>query len=302
MKYFMTHITRISLPTALLLLVGLGLMWLPSFEAHQPNVVILTLLFAAMAATLLTSVFQRVGITRDTDMLPALLYMLAISVFPSLHIQWLSQVVVCVILIVIRVIYKGFREKDTAEDSFLSTLLLLISSLWVPDVIWLVPMVWMGYIALSAFNIRTLLASIIAFGLFVIYLVLSTLLGWYDEPYSGLVHRSLIFMQFDLEEWIMSIAVLCMGIYFFIFTVVRLDRDSLRQRTLLILFTLFFLPQLVVAVYPMLPIQTQPIGLALLTGLATLFFRQMQSLHRGIVFLVYIAMLLAGYFVPTLVL
>lgn len=284
-----------------MLLVGIGALWLPSLVEANTSQVIITLLFTILAAGIIMFVFHRVGITRDSDSLPGLLYMLAISVFPSLHVQWQSQLVVCVVMIVVNVMFAGFRDKDTAEDSFLATLLLLFSSFLVPDVLFLVPMVWVGYILMAAFNLRTLLASFLALGVFVIYLCIGVYMHWLTEPFAHLTNRTFIFFHMDLEEWIMTIAILCMGIYFFIFTLLRLDRDSLRQQTLLTLLSLFFLPQLGIAIFPAIPITSQPISLALLTGLATLFFRQCQNVHRGIVLVVYVLMLIAGRFVPNMV-
>lgn len=41
--------------------------------------------------------------------------------------------------------------------------------------------------------------------------------------------------------------------------------------------------------------------LALLTGLGTIFYRQKDSVHRGIVFLIYWLLLIAVYIAPSLI-
>lgn len=272
-----------------------------SFGTQPTGQVMLTFLFACLAAVLLVAFFQRVTILHDMDYLPAVLYMGAMAAFPTLHTQWKGQLVVCLMVGLFSLLYKGFRQKDSTRDSFTSTLLILLSSLLIPDIVWLVPFIWIAYMFLSSFSFRTLLASILAIAVFAIYVSLAVWQGWMDNPYAMVLERNWIFEVMDPEEWLMPVVLTGGGIYFFIFTVVCTDRDSIRQRTVLMLFSLFYLPLMVMCVYLTMPLMVVPVALALLTGLGTLFFRQKDSVHRGIVFLLFWAMLIAVYTVPSLI-
>ncbi len=301
MAHFLKHISKLSLPVAILLLVGIGLLWLPSFTEQSGGSVMLTLLLTLLAAALLQFFFHFSGLTRDTDILPAVLYFAAISVFPSLHTLWQGQLGVCAMLIILHILFRGFREKETAKDAFISSFILLLASLLVPDMIWLFPFIWIAYIILSAFSIRTMLATLIALGTFVIYMGLGIYLQRISNPFLNILDRQFIFESADPEEWVMQAALMCMGCYFFIITVIRVDRDSVRQQAVMTLFALFFAPCIMMVLYPMTPMRTLPLMLAMLSGLAVTFMRQTESVHRGIIFLLYLALLAAGYIVPTLV-
>ncbi|MBR6017131.1 MAG: hypothetical protein IK073_00740 [Paludibacteraceae bacterium] len=302
MGQLLKYISKPGLPAVILLLVGAGLLWLPSFADHAFGTVLLTMLLTLLAAAIMQTFFHRSGLTRETDMLPLLLYVVSVSVFPALHTQWQSQVAVCALLIILTVLFRGFREKDTSEQAFLSTLLLLLASMLVPDMIWLFPFIWIAYIILSAFGFRTMLATLIALAVFAIYLGIGLFFEKIDNPFLGLLDRQFIFESGDPEEWIMQAVLMFMGCYFFIISVIRVDRDSVRQQAVLTLFALFFAATIAMVIYPMLPLKTLPLMLAMLTGLAVTFFRQNESVHRGIVFLLYLLLLAAGYLVPTLIL
>lgn len=302
MGHLLKHITKLALPIAALLLVGLGLLWIPSFREQQTGSVLLTLSLTILAAAILQFFFHFSGMTRETDILPALLYVAAISVFPVLHNQWESQIAVCAILIIMHILFRGFREKDTTEDAFISSLVLLLASLLVPDMIWLFPFIWIAYIILSAFNMRTMLATLIALGMFVLYLGIGLYFDKIDNPFLSLLDRQFIFESADPEEWIMQAVLMFMGCYFFIITVIRVDRDSVRQQAVLTLFALFFAATIVMVLYPMTPMRSLPLMLVMLSGMATTFFRQTESVHRGVVFILYLSLLVVGYLVPTLIL
>ena len=278
------------------------MLWIPSFREQQGFSVTLTMGLTMLAASVLQFFFHFSGMTRETDILPALLYFAAISVFPPLHTLWQSQVAVCALLIILHILYRGFREKDTTEDAFVSSILLLLPSMLVPDMIWLFPFIWIAYIILSAFSMRTMMATLIALGTFALYLGLGLYLGKLDNPFLELLNRRFIFEVTDPEEWIMLAVLMFMGCYFFIITVIRVDRDSVRQQAILTLFALFFAATIAMIIYPMMPMRSIPLMLAMLSGMATIFFRQTESVHRGIVFLIYLALLIAGYIVPTLIL
>ena len=301
MFQILKHITQLPLPIAILLLAGECVPWLISMGSQPTGEVIVTLLFAGLAASLMVFFFRETTIVHDLDYLPAVLYMGAMAVFPSLHTGWEAQLVVLVLIGLVALLYRGFRQKDSPRDAFTATLIMLLSSLLIPDIIWLVPGIWIAYMLLSSFNFRTLLATLIAIGTFALYVGLAIWQGWMQNPYAGILDRHWIFEVVDAEEWLMPVVLAGLGLYYFIFAVVRSERESIRQRTVLMLCSLFYVPVVVMCVWPTLPLRVVPVVLALLTGLGTIFYRQKDSVHRGIVFLIYWLLLIAVYIAPSLI-
>ena len=235
MFQILKHITQLPLPIAILLLAGECVPWLISMGSQPTGEVIVTLLFAGLAASLMVFFFRETTIVHDLDYLPAVLYMGAMAVFPSLHTGWKAQLVVLVLIGLVALLYRGFRQKDSTRDAFTATLIMLLSSLLIPDIIWLVPGIWIAYMLLSSFNFRTLLATLIAIGTFALYVGLAIWQGWMQNPYAGILDRHWIFEVVDAEEWLMPVVLAGLGLYYFIFAVMRSERESIRQRTVLML-------------------------------------------------------------------
>ena len=223
------------------------------------------------------------GVVRYRDLLPVFLYLITTTAFPAIHTRWHLQAAVALLMILVQILHRAYREEDTARDCFLATALALIASLFEPVAIVIVPLIWLAYIFLRAMHLRTILASLIAIVLFALYLALAMYIGDLDCPYRNLV--LLPDLQATLElpsnfSHAMGIALLVVyGLFVVLHYVlcivatIRTNRDSAGQQSLLLLLYIFFLP----------------------TATAVFFFRQNQSLARGITFILYLLLLLTAY-------
>ena len=290
-KFSNFHIFKLNfpLPIAIVLSVGVLCGWIPdflvcdysSFAAAFP--LYFTFALTLVNAYIVFFLMRGTGMVRYRDLLPVFLYLLTTTAFPAIHTRWQLQAAVLLTMILVQLIHRAYREDDTAHDCFLATAFALIASLFEPVAIVMVPLIWLSYLLLRAMHLRTILAALIAIALFLLYFALAVYVGGVSCPYMGI---------FSLPDWQtviglptvasrpITIALALLYVVFVVFhyvlcivATVRIDRDSAGQQSLLMLLYLFFLP----------------------TATAVFFFRQNQSLARGITFLLYILLLLVSY-------
>ena len=282
-------ISRIPLPIAIALSVLVLCGWIPDFIACDyssfATAFPLYFTFALMLVNAYIVFFltRATGVVRYRDLLPVFLYLITTTAFPAIHTRWQLQAAVALLMILVQILHRAYREEDTARDCFLATALALIASLFEPVAIVIVPLIWLAYIFLRAMHLRTILASLIAIVLFALYLALAMYIGDLDCPYRNLVLLPDLQAMLELPSnfsHAMGIALLVVyGLFVVLHYVlcivatIRTNRDSAGQQSFLLLLYIFFLP----------------------TATAVFFFRQNQSLARGITFILYLLLLLTSY-------
>ena len=282
-------ISRIPLPIAIALSVLVLCGWIPDFIACDyssfATAFPLYFTFALMLVNAYIVFFltHATGVVRYRDLLPVFLYLITTTAFPAIHTRWQLQTAVALLMILVQILHRAYREEDTARDCFLATALALIVSLFEPVAIVIVPLIWLAYIFLRAMHLRTILASLIAIVLFALYLALAMYIGDLDCPYRNLVLlpdlQAMLELPSNLSHAMGFALLVVYGLFVVLHYVlcivatIRTNRDSAGQQSLLLLLYIFFLP----------------------TATAVFFFRQNQSLARGITFILYRLLLLTAY-------
>lgn len=282
-------ISRIPLPIAIALSVLVLCGWIPDFIACDyssfATAFPLYFTFALMLVNAYIVFFltRATGVVRYRDLLPVFLYLITTTAFPAIHTRWQLQAAVALLMILVQILHRAYREEDTARDCFLATALALIASLFEPVAIVIVPLIWLAYIFLRAMHLRTILASLIAIVLFALYLALAMYIGDLDCPYRNLVLlpdlQAMLELPSNLSHAMGFALLVVYGLFVVLHYVlcivasIRTNRDSVGQQSLLLLLYIFFLP----------------------TATAVFFFRQNQSLARGITFILYLLLLLTSY-------
>lgn len=282
-------ISRIPLPIAIALSVLVLCGWIPDFIACDyssfATAFPLYFTFALMLVNAYIVFFltRATGVVRYRDLLPVFLYLITTTAFPAIHTRWQLQAAVALLMILVQILHRAYREEDTARDCFLATALALIASLFEPVAIVIVPLIWLAYIFLRAMHLRTILASLIAIVLFALYLALAMYIGDLDCPYRNLVLLPDVQAMLELPSNLSHAMGFALLVVYGLFVVlhyvlcivatIRTNRDSAGQQSLLLLLYIFFLP----------------------TATAVFFFRQNQSLARGITFILYLLLLLTSY-------
>lgn len=207
---------------------------------------------------------------------------------------------VCMLLLLL-LLRKAFREEEPTESAFVATLLLLGASLVLPDMVWLIPVVWIAYILLHSFGLRVWLATLIGAVVFAIYFLLVWHLGWIENAYSRIFERAWLFSVLPLSEAVEECLLIGIGVVLFVASLLRTDRDSTGQQNWLLLFTLFFIVASGLALFPMRTTvgcaSNFPMVQLLFAGLWVLFFRQRESAARGIMYIIGIILLAVCYWI-----
>ncbi len=124
---------------------------------------ILTFSLIWVNAKLLSRLNEKFGVIRIRTIIPELVYILLITSWSPLHTNYMGQVSVLLILIILSVIFNAYRNKETTENAFLvfflTSLLVLILHEWLI----LVPFFFLFFWLLESFSFKVFLAGILGF-------------------------------------------------------------------------------------------------------------------------------------------
>ncbi len=197
MKYWLRHITRTNLPgTILLSLFGVGI-WGVSFFIYADWLsLLITMILVIVNALIIMSVFYQSNIINlPTAFIPVTYWVMA-SAYPALHTCWQGQLVVLGLLLAYLTLLHIDYKHVPLEEAFLSTLILCGISLLLPDILLLIPVMWLYLLYRHVITWRVLAASWIAIATFGLYYAVACFLGWTSLPHK------LFFQIQHLPRWI----------------------------------------------------------------------------------------------------
>lgn len=297
MRRFLQHLTEHDLLWVLLALAGCAGMWLPDFLqfSHTPALwaLIGTLAGILVNAFVLMLVLWQVNITRNREALPVILYAFVVSSVPMLHTLWEAQIVVLVFQIVLLISLQTYRQPHAVNASFWCSVLVCLLTLLAPDMVFLVPVLWVLFMTERAFNLRVWLASLIGAATVGVYFLIAYFVSQYYgvqlflEP-QELVARTVL----PVAPWY-PFALLCFivvdGLFFFGSTLAHFGKENHTIRSyLLALLVPFGVVSLLLFFPPVFSASLLPLLLYLLTGIAVWFFYSQKTVFAGIVFLLHI--------------
>ena len=248
-------------------------------------------------AVLLSMTLYRAKATAHFSLLPAILYILAVGVFPFLREHWQPQLTVTILLFFL---YMTRDMTDSHEPNglvFFVTLLLCLVALFSPDALWCIVFLWLVVLLQGSFTFRTIAASLLAVALVAVYYILAMYLGWMELwNYYVLLDR----------RWFGSVYPLCIIVTVTTMMIAfllaaggafrRSSYDLVSTRMLLyhvVFIGLLSAPLILLsAVYPDCWLLL-PLALAATTSI---YLLQKQSESRGITLLLYITGAVALYF------
>ncbi|MCM1034292.1 MAG: hypothetical protein NC038_02400 [Paludibacter sp.] len=292
MKNFLRHITEHNLSLLIIFAAGCICMWIIDFlHSSDISVGIVTgsALLTLLNALLLMVITWRTGITRTRSGLPIVLYCLSVSSIPALHTDWQSQLTTAVFQFVLLLILSTYHKDHAVEESFLSTLLLCMGAMIMPDMLWFIPIVWLLFIVQRAFTLRTWLASLTGGILVAIYATLLHCMGLIriGTPQELFLRQSIA--EWNTKEWITAILITIEGIFFIVCILMRITQENHNIRSYITCLSIPFIPASILLFFP--PVyfpSTQALSAFLLSGLCTWYFQSRKSIFSGIVFIVHI--------------
>lgn len=268
-------------------------MWLPGFLAPAPmpgqiRLLACTALLTVFNGILLMAVLWRTGITRTRSGLPIVLYMFLISSVTALHTDWASQLAVSAFQVVLLLVLSAYHQEHAVEQSFLATLLLCIGALAVPDMLWLVPVLWLLLVTQRAFNFRTWLASLTGCALVALYAALMHCARWICIATPQQILARTAVASWNSINLAVAVAVLAEGIFFIVCLLTRLRQENHHVRSYITCITLPFLLTGILMFFPPLFFPSLlAVSLLLLAGLAAWLFYSRNSVFAGTVFIVH---------------
>lgn len=298
MKFtWLKYLTRITLPIALLLSLVLLAAWVPSALQGSLGEVCASAGLMMCNAALLTFMIRQTGGSREYNGLSYIVYMMAVTAIPALHTYWKGQLVTLMVLFVIFTIHNSYMEQDNMREAFRNTLILYIGSLIVNDVIWLIPLLWIGHGVLGTLHLRTWLASVMALVTAVIWTGVLVFFGWMELPFVTILQRSwFITSVTDWNAWC-QLGLLVLTVIFMIAVALHTDRDSIRRRKLAALFGWTMVFATLSTLFPSNE-TLFPLAQSSLAGIAVLYLLQQPTEGRGRMFIFYILSCVVLYIAP----
>ena len=257
---------------------------------------LLTQIFVVVNAGLMSATLYRAKATSRFSLLPALLYITAIAVFPYLRVHWQPQLLIGVLLFFL---YATRDMSDTHEPNglvFLITLLLCLIALIIPDTLWCIVFLWIVVLLQGAFTFRTVMASVLAVALVSAYYVLAIYAGWAQEwSFSPLYERRWLWQDNPACVTVTVIVMLVAFLYMTGGAFRRSSYDLVSTRMMLYHVVMWGLLSALLIVLT----SAQPDCWVLLpftlSAVAGIYFMQKESESRGVTLLLYLVGAVALY-------
>lgn len=298
MRYFLRHITRMRMTTAILLLLCALGMWTVDYvrTPDQWITVLMAQLLTVACGVWLSMVLHSAKAAEHFSLLPAILYVAAVGVIPYLRVHWQPQLITIVLLYFLYVTRDMKESSEPNGQVFLVSVLLCLTALWIPDALWCILFLWVVMLLQGLFSPRTVMASLLGVMLVGVYYVLAVYIGRAEMwDYRQLIDRT--WFRYDTSD---SVAVV-VGIMIAGFLTAaiaafrRSSYDLVSTRMLLYnsaLLGLLSSPLILWTVAQPDCWVLLPLALASTTGI---YLLQQESETRGVSFLVYLTIAVAMY-------
>jgi len=175
-----------SIPLAVFLVVACCSLWGVSFSAghyspipisdntfaeilqsiFKPDTVIsklISLAFTLLNAFLIAQINNRFTIIRIRTFLPVFIFLILMGSWSQTHTINGSQISLSLFIVSLFYFFNMSRNGKATEEAFMGTLIIAVSSLLIRQLIFLIPVCWIGFMIFQSFSLRTFLASL--FGL-----------------------------------------------------------------------------------------------------------------------------------------
>lgn len=298
MRYFLRHITQMSIPIALLLSVCALGMWTVDYIRVPDRwlSLLLTQIIVAINAGLLSATLYRAKATSRFSLLPAVLYITAIAVFPYLRVHWQPQLLVGILLFFL---YATRDISDNHEPNglvFLVTLMLCLTALVIPDALWCIAFLWIVVLLQGTFTFRTVMASVLAIALVSVYYLLAVYAGWAEEwRFTSMFDRQWVWIDHPV---CMSVTIIIMLVAFLFVTggaFRRSSYDLVSTRMMLYHVVLWGLLSALLIVFTSAQQDCWALLPFALSAVAGIYCMQKESETRGVTLLLYLIGAIAMY-------
>lgn len=257
-----------SIPLAVLLVVGCVSLWLADYsgtlfnlipvqKATTPEIsqsfyiqspVIRTeicLAITLLNAFLIAQINNRFTIIRTRTFLPIVVFLILMGVWSQTHLIISSNLALTLFILALFNFFSMTRDKKSSEQAFLGSFLISLSSLFIHEYIYLIPVCWVEFIIFQSFSLRTFLASV--FGVLAPWVIYISVSYYFDSTvdlskiFNFNINFNFNYSTLNLSEYIYSGAIgLIMIISIFgIFSISNSDAIHTRNKLNFLLLLLF---------------------------------------------------------------
>lgn len=169
-----------SIPVAVILLLVIGLLWtlvffneggfsvsgFSSTEFLSPNYFFTNLIIIGLTIAnilLISQLVNRYSLIRTKTFLPVLIYLTTITAWDNTHTNYYPHLVLSLFMLALIFYFQMFRNPHASEQAFLGSLIMALGAILHPFILFMIPVVWIGFSMLQCLSLRTWLASVFGF-------------------------------------------------------------------------------------------------------------------------------------------
>ncbi len=218
-----------------------------SFNSGINNFV--SLLLTLLNAMLIQNLNLRFNILRKRSFLPFLIFLFLIAGWYPLHFIWELHFALSIFILSFYYFFDMYRQPAAVEQAFMGSFLIAVASLILPSLLWIMPIVWLNFLQMRAFSLRTFLASIL--GIVAPWLLFA---GGYFVLQENTDFNKLILSRFFVENkfdfssfqsidliYFLSLTAILLISVVYIYTNFQQDSISIRSKLNILVIQLLFL-------------------------------------------------------------
>ena len=163
---------------------------------------LISIAFTLTNAFLLTQLNNKFTIIRTRTFLPILIFVLLQCTWSSSHLADVSDITATLFIFSLFYFLEMYRNPMAVEQAYMGCLLIGIGSIFINNLVLIVPIIWIGFGMFQSLSLRTFLASI--FGIITpwIFFVSGTYFFQPDIDFVQLFNFSYL-MQFDFTHYML---------------------------------------------------------------------------------------------------
>ncbi len=282
MLKFFRNITNLPDSLGYLLAVLAWALWVPDILQTPTNISLyFSIALCLINGFLFVHTCQKGGFVQTFSPLPLFVFFLWFGAFKQWHTDIYIHIAVLVWLIITRLIQDSFRSERAMKPVYITSLLLSVCSLFMPPMIVLIPIVWIGIIERRAWQGRVVLATLLAIATIAICFSIAFYFNLIDI-YT--------FAEISSGQWfsdsMLLIVLLSITLLFAVIALPSYMKENTNQRFLILWATITFVSTMLLGTYH-LALFPSVLCLALLASVAlqTYCFTSVKSVLTGILFL-----------------
>ncbi len=280
--YFLRNITNLPNWLGYLLATLTWLFWVTDIIAMPSEInLYVSIALCIINGILFLNTCQKGNFIQLLNPIPLFIFYLWFGAFKQWHTNIYIHLAVLIWLLITRLVQDSFRSERAMKPMYIASLLLSIGSFFMPALLALIPVVWIGLVERRAWQTRVLLATLLGMATIAICVGIAGFVGYIDfYEFSDIISG----------EWFgdlsLIISLLSITVVFLVISLLAYIKENTNQRFLILWAILTFAVTMLLGVYQFDSFASI-LSLALLASitLQTYCFTSDKTILTGILFL-----------------